>query len=837
MAAKLTRQRISRGITSSTRLPNLFNRFYMRIAIVAPSPVPFVIGGAENLWWGLLEAFNARPGIQADLLKVPSPERNMGELLASYRHFSQLDLDHFDLVISTKYPAWAIRHRNHVVYLQHTLRGLYDCYPPGMPTHFDEGDLLALGIPARIVSALANYRAADLEFKDLLDALDAAWQRSPQAPCWAFPGPVTRAVIRLLDAVAMRPDKIVHYAAISSVVAAREGYLPPGVKVAVHHHPTGLKGLESGPQETLFSASRLDPAKRIDLLINAYRQSGVDVPFRIAGSGPDEARLREVAAGHSGIHFLGRVPDTVLAQEYARAVCVPFVPRDEDYGLITLEAMLSAKPVLTTTDSGGPLELIEHERSGLVVEPEVAALAGAMRRICTDLPKARDMGLVGHARAARLDWGSLCDALLAAGRQTTTASDAFNAAGAVRLAAPSVVTRQAKPVLGVMNTFPIAPVISGGKLRLQGLYSRVADQFQVQFVNLAPSHLHGVRKLAPDFSEELVPKSRAFAEAEQQLEHTLGASVEDLAAALHPDTAPQWLDAIDALVRRADLIVCSHPYTVPALRKVSSRAFVYEAHNVEADLKADIYGPHRWAIDQVSALERRAVREASLVTACSVQDRERMAELYGAADDAKLIVVPNGIDVAATPLRAVAHIQDRRAALRVAHPLALFMGSAHGPNIDAARLVVEAAAQLPSVHFLLLGSICHVMEAWERPANVGLLGVVSDVEKATWLAICDLGLNPVISGSGTNLKLFEYAAVGLPVVSTEFGARGLGYRAGQDYVLAEPHAFAQGINAMLELTQTERDRMVHNARRRVETHGDWAAIAATYSQALTQLLG
>lgn len=807
----------------------------MRIAIVAPSPVPFVIGGAENLWWGLLDALNARPGIQADLLKVPSPERSMGELLASYRHFSRLDLDHFDLVISTKYPAWAIRHRNHVVYLQHTLRGLYDCYPPGMPTHFDQDILLSLGMPAPIVRALADCRAADVEFDDLLDALDAAWQRSPQAPCWAFPGPVTRAAIRLLDAVAMRPDRIAHYAAISRVVAARDGYFPRGVEVAVHHHPTGLKGLASGPQQTVFSASRLDPAKRIDLLIRAYTQSGVDVPFHIAGSGPDEARLREVAAGHPGIRFLGRVPDAVLAQEYARAVCVPFVPRDEDYGLITLEAMLSAKPVITTTDAGGPLELIEHERSGLIVEPDVTALAGALRRVCNDLPGALDMGLAGRARATRLDWNTLCDALLTAGQPPAPGTARPDARKPV---APSVLTRPAKPVLGVINTFPIAPVISGGRLRLHGLYSRVADQFQVEFVNLAPAHLSGVRTLAADFTEELVPKSRAFADAEQALEHTLGASVEDLAAALHPETAPQWLDAIDALARRADLIVCSHPYTLPALRKVSSRAFVYEAHNVEADLKADIYGPHRWAIDQVLALERRAVLDAALVTACSMQDRKRMAELYGVADEgAKLIVVPNGIDVAATPLRAAAHSRNRRSALRVTHPLALFMGSAHGPNIDAARLVVEAAAQLPSVHFLLLGSVCHAMKAWALPANVGLLGVVSDEEKATWLAICDLGLNPVISGSGTNLKLLEYAAVGLPVVSTEFGARGLGYCAGQDYVLAQADAFAQGIDAMLQLSPAERDGLVHNARRRVEAQGDWAAIGAAYSQALTQILG
>jgi glycosyltransferase involved in cell wall biosynthesis len=457
-----------------------------------------------------------------------------------------------------------------------------------------------------------------------------------------------------------------------------------------------------------------------------------------------------------------------------------------------------------------------------------------MQRVCGDLPQALEMGQAAHQRAALLDWNSLCDALLAGGRQPATVS---RSTGAATPAAPNVVTRRAKPILGVLNTYPIAPVISGGKLRLHGLYSRVAEQFQVQFVNLAPAHLRGVRNLAADFSEELVPKSQAFAEAEQELENSLGASVEDLAAALHPGTAPQWLDAIDALARRADLIVCSHPYTMPALRKVSSRAFVYEAHNVEADLKADIYGSHHWAIDQVSALERRAVLDAALVTACSAQDRERMAGLYGAQDDnAKLIVVPNGIDVTATRLRTAAQQQSRRSALRVAQPLALFMGSAHGPNIDAARLVIEAAAQLPSVHFVLLGSVCHAVEAWERPANVGLLGVVSDAEKASWLAICDVGLNPVISGSGTNLKLLEYAAVGLPVVSTEFGARGLGYCAGEDYVPADADAFAQGVDAMLQLTQAERDAMVQNARRRVEAQGDWAAIAAAYSQALVQIL-
>ena len=110
----------------------------MRIAIVAPSPVPFVMGGAERLWLGLQQHLNAVAGHDCELIKVPVREGNLLELVRAYRSFAELDLSHYDRVISTKYPAWAVSHPRHTVYMQHTLRGLYDTYhfsgqPENMP--------------------------------------------------------------------------------------------------------------------------------------------------------------------------------------------------------------------------------------------------------------------------------------------------------------------------------------------------------------------------------------------------------------------------------------------------------------------------------------------------------------------------------------------------------------------------------------------------------------------------------------------------------------------------------------------------------------------------------
>ena len=72
----------------------------MNIAIVAPSPVPLMIGGAENLWWGLLEHLNHHTPHHADLIKLPTPERNFWEIVDSYHDWAALDVTGYDLVIS-----------------------------------------------------------------------------------------------------------------------------------------------------------------------------------------------------------------------------------------------------------------------------------------------------------------------------------------------------------------------------------------------------------------------------------------------------------------------------------------------------------------------------------------------------------------------------------------------------------------------------------------------------------------------------------------------------------------------------------------------------------------
>ena len=169
----------------------------MKIALIAPSPVPFTVGGAENLFWGLQNYINESTQHQCELIKIPSPESNLEQLISSYQHFSNLNLNHFDAVVSTKYPSWMVNHDNHICYLLHRLRGLYDTY------HFT-------GHPIEVPWDIREMQAAEklsLELTQLGDNnLNASFSLCRQflkehadSKVIEFPGPFARWLIHHFD--------------------------------------------------------------------------------------------------------------------------------------------------------------------------------------------------------------------------------------------------------------------------------------------------------------------------------------------------------------------------------------------------------------------------------------------------------------------------------------------------------------------------------------------------------------------------------------------------------------------------------------------------------------
>jgi len=142
--------------------------------------------------------------------------------------------------------------------------------------------------------------------------------------------------------------------------------VPPPVAVESFHHQ---------PAEDYFLiVGELVSYKRIDLAVRVFSKNGR--ALRIAGDGPEYARLKKIAAPN--VQFLGRVSDDDLRSLYAR--CRAFLmPGEEDFGIAMVEALASGKPVIGLA-RGGILEIVPEAGAFLFNAPEESPFSDAIAR-------------------------------------------------------------------------------------------------------------------------------------------------------------------------------------------------------------------------------------------------------------------------------------------------------------------------------------------------------------------------------------------------------------------------------------------------------------------------
>ncbi len=387
-----------------------------------------------------------------------------------------------------------------------------------------------------------------------------------------------------------------------------------------------------------------------------------------------------------------------------------------------------------------------------------------------------------------------------------------------------------RPRLVVAATYPIHPPLGGGQVRAAHLYRGLSEVFDVELVTLVgPESSGGTTQITPALRERQVPKSARHAARELELEREAGTIVTDIAMSeLYADT-PEYLAALGEAAEGARAMVACHPYPFPAIREVTDLPVWYEAQDVEASLKHHVLGSSHEArrlLARAEAVERECCKQAELVWACSAEDGADLIARYGIEPD-RVHVVPNGValdEVAYVPPGA-RHEHKRRLRLEDRF-LAVFVASWHEPNLLGARELVRLAPRMPEVDLMIIGSVGLALAGSPLPENVQVTGIVSLEFKQTVLGVADAALNPVVTGSGTNLKTLEYFGSGTPVISTAFGVRGLGVRGGEHFIEAEPVAFPEALRRLRGLDPEAREPMVRAARRHVEETHSWTAIAA-----------
>ena len=381
----------------------------------------------------------------------------------------------------------------------------------------------------------------------------------------------------------------------------------------------------------------------------------------------------------------------------------------------------------------------------------------------------------------------------------------------------------------VGSTFGIYPPRGGGQLRLLHICRHLAARCPVDVIALVAGDEPALqRELAPGLREVRVPKSAQHVAAEAELEREAGVPVTDVAFPELHELTPAFAQAVSASAAPDGALLASHPYTLPVLAAAQAEPRIwYDVQDVEADLKATMLagtGVGARLLAATCEVERTCCEQAELVLAVSAEDASRLQTLYG-VPESKLALVPNGVDTGAVRFTEPAQRRELSARLLMDSPLALFIGSWHGPNLAAVRRIIELAPRLAEIEFAVVGSVCLPFDDLELPPNVKLMGVVDDELKETLLDVAAVALNPMSEGSGTNLKMLEYLAAGVPVVSTEFGARGLQLDPQRHVRIAAPREFGSAIMAMLDEPLEQAQARALQAHHHVEERFDWAVVA------------
>ena len=278
-----------------------------RVAVVTSTPL-FVEGGHLVMARALVRALRDE-GHEAEL--VLTPQNRFGRQGAAYlaAWLTDVGTGHdgrpVDQVISLRYPSYAVRHPNHVVWLNHTMREYYDQWD-------------AFSAPLKW-----KGRIKERTRKRLIHAADR----------WLLTKNV-RKVFTLSQTVSERLQRW-------GGIASEPLHVPPPQRP--------YRCEEYG--DYIFAVSRLAPLKRLSLLVEALATpEAAGIRCVIAGEGEEHARIEQTIAAHGlggRVRLVGRVDDAQIVEHLARCRAVCFPPFDEDYGFVTVEAFASRKPVIT----------------------------------------------------------------------------------------------------------------------------------------------------------------------------------------------------------------------------------------------------------------------------------------------------------------------------------------------------------------------------------------------------------------------------------------------------------------------------------------------------------
>lgn len=388
----------------------------------------------------------------------------------------------------------------------------------------------------------------------------------------------------------------------------------------------------------------------------------------------------------------------------------------------------------------------------------------------------------------------------------------------------------------VLDMQPIDPPVGGGRLRLLGLYHGLGADLPTTYVGTYdwPGEKFRRHKLSDTLEEIDIPLSKEhFEEAEKWRALAGGRTIIDTSFHQLAHLSPQFVEYAKSEASKADIVIFSHPWVYPLVKDIlrqDDQLIVYDSQNVEGLLRTAFLDDGAFGseiVKEAVKAEYELCNISDIILACSNEDRELFHQLYH-IPFSKIRTVPNGVF---TKQILPASREEKEKAKRElgleGRLIAVFIGSAYPPNIEAANFICQKLApELPRITFIICGGVGEAInKECCGASNIRITGTLEEKGKLQYLASADIALNPMFFGSGTNIKMFDFMAAGLPLLTTPVGARGIEDSTNAAFRICSKSDFVPEILKLTEDNELRKD-LSRNARSLTEEKYSWERISA-----------
>lgn len=390
----------------------------------------------------------------------------------------------------------------------------------------------------------------------------------------------------------------------------------------------------------------------------------------------------------------------------------------------------------------------------------------------------------------------------------------------------------------VIDMQPIDPPVGGGRIRLLGLYHGLGENIETTYIGTYdwPGEKYRDHMLSSTLREINVPLSNAHFQKNEDIRNKSGGlNTIDVFFSRHGNLSEDYVNKVKELIPNSDIVVFSHPWVYPLVYDCldfNRQYVVYDSQNVEVYLRYTLFADNNGfgsdVVYEVAATERKICSEAHEILVCSEDDGLLFSSLFK-VPLSKMTVVPNG--VFSKKIIPPNNEEQRAAAkkqLGFKGPVVLFMGSNYGPNIEGAHYIVDClSVSSEDVTFVIAGGVGHdksLVKKAKNFHNVTVTGFIEEKDKMTYLHAADFAINPMFRGSGTNIKMFDFMAAGLPVITTSIGARGIVSESGNGVLVTIKEDFPRKVAQLLKQNYDSLMLQGLKGREYVEKKFSWETI-------------